>query len=287
MSSQITTLSSRFALFFVFLILSFSCAHTLTHSHTLSLSANTSLTLCTSPRRPVSLSRMANDDLLVRNAIERLGVNASIEWTRQCIAFHRTLDAANSTTASEQDIAQFAWEMYLLADFRILDPKPMLPSSIATPHKQRLFKDVGDEGSTGGGGVVLQILEVQDIGISALKMLEACEAVGVAGDQPGGFLVEKTLPKGMISLDVTDGVRKMSAILMEPIAGIAMEMKLGAKVQQQAQGDFKGLRQYASWLYSQSLTDVFRSEFGMPRFDMGCCSCSEAIPLFWEVKLPP
>ncbi|KAF9280558.1 recQ-mediated genome instability protein 1 [Mortierella alpina] len=173
---------------------------------------------------------MANDDLLVRNAIERRGVNASIEWTRQCIAFHRTLDAANSTTASEQDIAQFAWEMYLLADFRILDPKPMLPSSIATPHKQRLFKDVGDEGSTGGGGVVLQILEVQDIGISALKMLEACEAVGVAGDQPGGFLVEKTLPKGMISLDVTDGVRKMSAILMEPIAGIAMEMKLGAKI---------------------------------------------------------
>ncbi|KAF9573700.1 recQ-mediated genome instability protein 1 [Mortierella alpina] len=173
---------------------------------------------------------MANDDLLVRNAIERLGVNASIEWTRQCIAFHRSLDAANSATASEQDIAQFAWDMYLLADFRILNPKPILPSSIATPHKQRLFKDVGGDGTAGGGGVVLQILEIQDIGISSLKMLEACEAVGVAGDQPGGFLVEKTLPRGMISLEVTDGVRKMNAILMEPIAGIAMEMKLGAKL---------------------------------------------------------
>ncbi|KAF9927365.1 hypothetical protein BGZ67_007541 [Mortierella alpina] len=173
---------------------------------------------------------MANDDLIVRNAIQRLGVNASIEWTRQCIAFHRTLHAANSTTASESDIAQFAWDMYLLADFRILDPKPMLPSSIATPHKQRLFKDVGGEGGAGGGGVVLQILEIQDIGISSLKMLEACEAVGVAGDQPGGFLVEKTLPRGMIGLEVTDGVRKMNAILMEPIAGIAMEMKLGAKL---------------------------------------------------------
>ncbi|KAF9950346.1 recQ-mediated genome instability protein 1 [Mortierella alpina] len=173
---------------------------------------------------------MANDDLLVRNAIERLGVNASIEWIRQCIAYHRTLDAANSTTASERDIAQFAWDMYLLADFRILDPKPMLPNSVATPHKQRLFKDVGGEDSVGGGGAVLQILEIHDIGISSFKMLEACEAVGVAGDQPGGFLVEKTLPRGMISLEVTDGVRKMSAILMDPIAGIAMEMKLGAKI---------------------------------------------------------
>ncbi|CAO3567608.1 unnamed protein product [Mortierella alpina] len=120
--------------------------------------------------------------------------------------------------------------MYLLADFRILDPKPMSPNSIATPHKQRLFKDVGGEDSVGGGGAVLQILEIHDIGISSLKMLEACEAVGVAGDQPGGFLVEKTLPRGMISLEVTDGVRKMNAILMEPIAGIAMEMKLGAKI---------------------------------------------------------
>ncbi|KAG0199179.1 hypothetical protein BGX28_007511 [Mortierella sp. GBA30] len=175
-------------------------------------------------------ARMANDDLLVRNTIQRLGVNASIEWTRQCIAFYRTQDAANSA-ASNHDIAQFVFEMYLLADFRILDPKPALPSSILTPHKLWLFKpmSVGSEGG-GDGGVILQILELQDIGISSLKMLEACENVGVAGDQPGGFLVERTLPQGMITLDVTDGVRKLKAIVMEPISGIAMEMKLGAKI---------------------------------------------------------
>ncbi|KAG0240477.1 hypothetical protein BGX31_001938 [Mortierella sp. GBA43] len=61
-------------------------------------------------------------------------------------------------------------------------------------------------------------------------MLEACESLGVAGDQASGFQVGKALPKGMISLDVTDGIRKMRAVVIEPIPGIAMEMKLGAKI---------------------------------------------------------
>ncbi|KAF9911171.1 recQ-mediated genome instability protein 1 [Lobosporangium transversale] len=147
-----------------------------------------------------------------------------------------------STTAN-QDPAQFIFEMYLLADFRTLEPKPIFPSSVATPHKQWLFKSDDNSnppslsnGSTRerlhqtSGGVILQILEIQDIGISSLKMLEACEALGTAGDQPGGFLIEKALPRGMILLSVTDGVRKMKAILIEPIPGIAMEMKLGAKI---------------------------------------------------------
>jgi len=125
--------------------------------------------------------------------------------------------------------------MYLLADFRILEPKPLLPSSLSTPHKQRFFLDFGacrEErlGLMAGGGVILQILDIQDIGVSSLKMLEACEALGIAGDQPGGFQVGKTLPKGTIALDVTDGIKKMRAMALEPIPGIAMEMKLGAKV---------------------------------------------------------
>ncbi|KAF9205631.1 hypothetical protein BGZ49_003763 [Haplosporangium sp. Z 27] len=124
--------------------------------------------------------------------------------------------------------------MYLLADFRFLEPKPIFPSSIATPHDQILFTDFGGDGvqlsRSSGGGVILQIQEIQDIGISSLKMLEACEAIGVKGDQPGGFLVDKTLPKGMLALDLTDGVRRMRALVMEPIAGIAIEMKMGAKI---------------------------------------------------------
>ncbi|KAF9929530.1 hypothetical protein BGZ65_005766, partial [Modicella reniformis] len=133
--------------------------------------------------------------------------------------------------------------MYLLADFRILGSKPLLPSSITTYHKQRLFIDVSatksnsnstghDDrlGQTSGGGVILQILEVQDIGVSLLKMVEACEALGVKGDEPGGFQVEKTLPKSMITLDVTDGVRKIKAMVTEPIPEVAIEMKLGAKI---------------------------------------------------------
>ncbi|KAF9360781.1 hypothetical protein BGX26_007732 [Mortierella sp. AD094] len=176
---------------------------------------------------------MSQDDLLVRNAVQRMGVNASVEWTRQCISFKNKQDASSPPATSNQDLAQFIFEMYLLADFRILEPKPLLPSSIATPHNQNLFTDFGGNSvrpSRSGGGIILQILEIQDIGISSLKMLEACEAIGVKGDQPGGFPIEKTLPKGMIALDLTDGVRKMRALVMEPIAGIAMEMKIGAKI---------------------------------------------------------
>ncbi|KAG0259995.1 hypothetical protein BG011_002215 [Mortierella polycephala] len=179
---------------------------------------------------------MTNDDLLVRNAIQRMGVNASIEWTRQCIAFKQKQDATNGISAMaafDKDMAQFVFEMYLLADLRTLDPKPTFPSSISTPHMQRLFTDMEDLGgflSKDSGGAILQILEIQDIGISSLKMLEACETIGVAGEQPGGFQVGKALPRGMIALDLTDGLRKMRAIVMEPITGIAMEMKLGAKI---------------------------------------------------------
>ncbi|KAF8936658.1 recQ-mediated genome instability protein 1 [Dissophora ornata] len=177
---------------------------------------------------------MSNDDLLVRNAIQRMGVNASVEWTRQCIAYKHKLDASPSNfSARSQDLPTFIFDMHLLTDFRILESKPILPSSIATPHKQRLFNDFGSGSSQlgrTGGGVILQILEIQDIGISSFKMLESCEGLGVAGDQPGGFQIGKALPRGMIILDVTDGVRKMRAMLMEPIFGIAMEMKLGAKI---------------------------------------------------------
>lgn len=54
--------------------------------------------------------------------------------------------------------------------------------------------------------------------------------MGVVGDQSGGFQVGKALPRGMCALDLTDGVRKIRAVAMEPIPEIAMEMKLGAKV---------------------------------------------------------
>src|SRR5690554_2768180 len=144
---------------------------------------------------------MTNDDLLVRNAIQRMGVNASIEWTRQCIAFKQKQDATNGISAMaafDKDMAQFVFEMYLLADLRTLDPKPTFPSSISTPHMQRLFTDMEDLGgflSKDSGGVILQILEIQDIGVSSLKMLEACETIGVAGEQPGGFQVGKALPR--------------------------------------------------------------------------------------------
>ncbi|KAF9116329.1 hypothetical protein BGX27_003322 [Mortierella sp. AM989] len=176
---------------------------------------------------------MSQDDLLVRNAIQRMGVNASVEWTRQCIIFKNKQDASTSPATPNQDIAQFIFEMYLLADFRTLEPKPLLPSSIATPHNQSLFTDFGGNSvrlSRSSGGAILQILEIQDIGISSLKMLEACEAIGVTGDQPGGFPIDRTLPKGMLSLDLTDGLRKITALVMEPILGIAMEMKIGAKI---------------------------------------------------------
>ncbi|KAG0305237.1 hypothetical protein BGZ98_004434 [Dissophora globulifera] len=184
---------------------------------------------------------MATDDLLVRNTIQRMGVNASVEWTRQCIAYKHTLDSS-STTTSNQDPAAFIFDMYLLADFRILQATPLLPSTIATPHRQFLFTESGTGSSNSGGssaglqfgrlkgGIILQILEVSDASIGALQMLTACEAIGVAGDHIGGLQVGTALPRGMITLDLTEGVRKVKAMLMEPIQGIAMEMKLGAKI---------------------------------------------------------
>lgn len=170
------------------------------------------------------------DDLVIRNAIQELGVNASVEWIRQCIEFRRTQQAKGaipSSSTSTKDIATFVYQMYLLADFRTLEPTPILPSTVSTPHRQRLFTN---HGSGENAGVILQILLIQDISNSSLKLLENCEGLGVAGDQPGGFQVGKALTRGMCALDLTDGVRKIRAFAMEPIPEIAMEMKLGAKV---------------------------------------------------------
>ncbi|KAF9431012.1 hypothetical protein BGZ94_000479 [Podila epigama] len=190
------------------------------------------------------------DDLLARNAIRQLGVNASIDWIRQCIAFHSTQSSLTSTShsLSLKDLANFVYQMYLLADFRTLEPTPIVPSTVSTPHRQILFTSSNhpkklegksnsyhsklrdDDNDDNSDGVILQILEIVDISTSALKLLEHCEALGVAGDQPGGFLVGSTLPRDVYSLDLTDGVRKIRGVTVAPIPGIAMEMKLGAKV---------------------------------------------------------
>ncbi|KAF9156150.1 hypothetical protein BG015_007048 [Linnemannia schmuckeri] len=156
-----------------------------------------------------------------------MGVNASIDWIRQCIAH------AQSQGTPDNKLASFILDMYLLADFRTLSPKALLPTATQTPHKQTLFNESGRKDSLSrekGGGAILQIIEIQDIGISSLKMLEACDAVGVAGDEPGGLQVGKSLPQGNLSLELTDGTRLIRAILLEPIFGIAMEMMLGAKI---------------------------------------------------------
>ncbi|KAG0087878.1 recQ-mediated genome instability protein 1, partial [Podila epicladia] len=170
------------------------------------------------------------DDLVIRNAIQQLGVNASVVWIRQCIEFRQTQQAKGaipSSSTSIKDIANFVYQMYLLADFRTLEPTPLLPSTVSTPHRQLLFCE---HGAGENAGVILQILQIQDISNSNLKLLENCEALGVAGDQPGGFQVGKALPRGMCALDLTEGVRKIRAFAMEPIPEIAMEMKLGAKI---------------------------------------------------------
>ncbi|KAG0346493.1 hypothetical protein BG004_001617 [Podila humilis] len=198
---------------------------------------------------------MSNDDLVVRNAIQQVGVNASIQWIRQCIEFHRTLpkkeqrplqsSTTTTTTAvtsatTTKDITNFVYQMYLLADFRTLQqPNPIVPYTISTPHKQKLFRDSTSVGSSGGqkraeeetGGVILQILQIWDISNSSLKILEHCEALGVQGDQNGGFQVGRALPRGgMYTLELTDGLRKMKAVTIQPIPDIALEMKLGAKI---------------------------------------------------------
>ncbi|KAK3836012.1 MAG: hypothetical protein JOS17DRAFT_735822 [Linnemannia elongata] len=170
---------------------------------------------------------MAFDDLLVRNDAQRMGVNASIDWIRQCIAH------AQNQGTPDNKLASFILDMYLLADFRTLSSKALLPTVTQTPHKQILFNESGHKDPLGrerGGGAILQIVEIQDIGVSSLKMLEACDAVGVAGDEPGGLQVGKSLPQGNLSLDLTDGTRLIRAVLLEPIFGIAMEMMLGAKI---------------------------------------------------------
>ncbi|KAF9295854.1 hypothetical protein BGZ88_001285 [Linnemannia elongata] len=170
---------------------------------------------------------MAFDDLLVRNDAQKMGVNASIDWIRQCITH------AQNQGTPDNKLASFILDMYLLADFRILSPKALLPTATQTPHKQTLFDESGLKDPLGrekGGGAILQIIEIQDIGVSSLKMLEACDAVGVAGDEPGGLQVGKSLPQGNLSLDLTDGTRLIRAVLLEPIFGIAMEMMLGAKI---------------------------------------------------------
>jgi len=183
---------------------------------------------------------MPHDDLLTRNAIRARGISASVEWTRQCLE-SVTSSNPSSSTWTDQQLVNYVYEMYLLADLRALDPKPILPSANTTPHKQRLFPRLGTSSGTtvgsigdGDGGAILQILDVRDVGTSSLKMLEACEAIeaaaAAAADPTEGPAAVKTIPRSFLALDVTDGVRRAQAMLMTTVPGIFVDMKLGAKV---------------------------------------------------------
>ncbi|KAG0263915.1 hypothetical protein DFQ27_001567 [Actinomortierella ambigua] len=188
----------------------------------------------------------AVDELLVRNELQKRGVNASSEWIQQAIQHVSSSTSSDSpsrlpgtttTTTPQRQIADKVFSLYLLADLRTLAQKPQLPATKDTPHNQWLFGDkpIRPTGGGGGGqdasgsGVILQLLHIQDISISSLKMLELCESLGVAGDQPGGFQIGKALPRGMCLLELTDGFRKISAMEMEPIHDVGIEMKLGVK----------------------------------------------------------
>ncbi|KAG0057624.1 hypothetical protein BGZ83_006997 [Gryganskiella cystojenkinii] len=187
---------------------------------------------------------MSHDDLLIRNAIRARGINASVEWTRQCL---ESVKASNpsSSTWNDQQLVNHVYEMYLLADLRSLDPKPLLPSANSTPHKQQFFPRLGTTLSSTsssatkstmgeGDGAILQILDIKDIGTSSLKTLETCEAIeaaaAAAADPTEGPAAEKTLPKSFLSLDVTDGVRKAQAMVRIAVPGLFVDMKLGAKI---------------------------------------------------------
>ncbi|KND03677.1 hypothetical protein, variant 1 [Spizellomyces punctatus DAOM BR117] len=139
-------------------------------------------------------------------------------WTEQCINYLRTRSPISLT---DSDLVDGILEQYLHTDLREVG-LPVLPPRITEAHKVVVGRPKG---------IVLQVIDVHEVGVSANSMLELIlDFKPKKGEPPRPQHSSLQIPRKMLRLQLTDGVQEVPAMECALLPGISVESMLGVKV---------------------------------------------------------
>ncbi|KNE66146.1 hypothetical protein AMAG_19350 [Allomyces macrogynus ATCC 38327] len=177
----------------------------------------------------------------VLNALRARGIHVHPEWPAQCLKFVRA--STDPPPSHQYDLERLVLDQYLLADLRHVAVPALPPHAASFDHTNMVIRDA-----------VLQIMAIDEVGASTLRVVDALEALlafnkataneqppppppPIAGGRGGGRArvraVAPTIPRTMLKLYLTDGHTDLVGMEYQPMPFLSLLMPLGAKIRVQ------------------------------------------------------
>ncbi|TPX68570.1 hypothetical protein SpCBS45565_g03068 [Spizellomyces sp. 'palustris'] len=155
--------------------------------------------------------------LAVQQGLAAKNIQIHPHWTEQCINYLRT---RSPIPVTDKDLVDGILEQYLHTDLREVG-MPVLPPGIREAHKIVVGRPKG---------IILQVIDVHEVGVSANSMLELImDFKPKKGEPPRSQHGRLQIPRKMLRLQLTDGVQEVSAMECALLPGISLESMLGVK----------------------------------------------------------
>ncbi|KAL7752047.1 hypothetical protein RI367_002576 [Sorochytrium milnesiophthora] len=196
---------------------------------------------------------MPSDQLrLIARQLAQQDFYVNDTWLAQCVEYiEDTTGVAVSAGAVTPALVEQVVQQFLHSDLRVSRAdQPRLPLEATQVHVA----------STTVGCVVLQVLEVVDVGVPALKLLDAVAPPGRGGGSAAYIRLDDNegqdeddggdgdnqaergrqqpdpkartgIPRGMLKLTLTDGHRLVYGMEYRPLPNLCIDMEMGFKVQ--------------------------------------------------------
>ncbi|KNE57405.1 hypothetical protein, variant [Allomyces macrogynus ATCC 38327] len=184
-----------------------------------------------------------NDPALpaVLAALRARGIQVHPEWPAQCLEFVRA--STVPPPVRHADLERLVLSQYLLADLRHVAEPTLPPHAASFDHTNLVIRDA-----------VLQIMAIDEVGESTLRVVDALEALlaynkAAANGQPppppppnaggrgGGRARARasapTIPRTMLKLYLTDGHTNLVGMEYQPMPFLSLLMPVGAKIRVQ------------------------------------------------------
>ncbi|KAJ3042625.1 recQ-mediated genome instability protein 1 [Rhizophlyctis rosea] len=159
------------------------------------------------------------------------------EWTVQCVDYVRQTE---NRPLSDHELAQLVYDQYLHSDLADVG-LPVLPPNIADPdHAHNIIIGAPNSRSPGHKGVVLQINDIMEVGVSVQHLLDCVLDLKPQKALPtfdNGYdeaeePVEKVgkFPRKMLKLTLTDGQQTLPAMEYSFLPDLSLQSLLGMKI---------------------------------------------------------
>ncbi|KAJ3371100.1 recQ-mediated genome instability protein 1 [Allomyces arbusculus] len=169
-------------------------------------------------------------------ALRARGIQVHPEWPAQCLEFVRA--STVPPPVRHADLERLVLDQYLLADLRHVAVPALPPHAASFDHTNLVIRNT-----------VLQIMAIDEVGESTLRVVDALEALlaynkaaaigqpppppnarGRGGGRARARATAPTIPRTMLKLYLTDGHTDLVGMEYQPMPFLSLLMPLGAKI---------------------------------------------------------